>query len=1250
MVKKIIAYILILVSTVCFIPLPNVHGVDAPAQSQSQFTYKEIFPEHFGIKDDVYTGKTGGNYSEANLFDTIFSADIKVSGAETWFIYGATSEWMGLCFRFTKDGITLRHNSENLKYDTYSFVSEHTGTELYGKRFLLQIGMRNVDYEGDQKNDDVELAVYFNGRLYNDSLIYLKGIAGSLGNGLYIHPDVNGSDTATQEGSIYEIATPQVRNATNLLNVTPADFGIVDGEASDMSGSIPGTIDGKCLSLTMKTDTVGDYLDYGGIRLVRDSEKSLLVSAKGDISYLQGTEQVEQLSFSDFNIKNESYPYKTGGDYAVRGTSNVDSLDGTYFSAMITIEDRIDFRYGETGAWAGGLRVFMYAPEHGLGKYLYIMKPDATVLSQISPQDVGLTSFRRNAFKLGISIRYCDGDGDGLDDVEYGIWINDRFCTGYQIWIDGLQKMGTQIGICPPRSASITTVESVKEEARIRKVNITDFSEEFPLDISVNYVDYDMDGNKDDAKIGVWVGDEQFGGPYAYACDYTNALNSTLQITGCVRSTPKKMSYDCVAYSVDGNQNDAWTDLQEKALFSGEVSLTSNESALQLQLQGDRSSKPVVLQCAEEDRLTISGLDSQDILIPGIAIGDTFTYAWLMEPTDLDNDGSTDDLSVVLWLNGSPVQNRTYFFENCIDADGALSVKVFGEDAVMSRWLPEMELKCHSYNLHANGENDDQTYLVAGSGEIMINRNGGYYAGDKLDVPNEYIIVRNELGQDYEQRIALWKTGYVNADKEVDVKDLVAAIKVEAGIETNIAREKGSDLDFNGCVNEADLSKMRAVLIGKEELPEASPYQSYAYEDGVMPIGGYYGPLSSYEYANKDGSIAITEEQLTDDVFKAISDAGINLITHTETSNRDSIVKGLELAEKYGIGMYIMSNTFDLVRTETKYAQLIAKYSRYSSFRGFFLQDEPISDDYWILGDGTSTKKLSAGAERMNRIHQYTNLCGYINLLPIYNTPEDQSTQDTEANYKKYLQEYTGTSEPHMISYDHYIFTWGDESYYFKNLSIVREEALKNKIPFWGFVQAKDDNAEGQISQTQAQTYWNVNTQLAYGAKGIQYFPLVQPYSYTLNGTDYNRSGLIGANGAETEFYDQASNANKWIQKVDEVLMNSISKEILAVKGALVQNSTGISKTSYGVLKSITLSSTNQWFGRGCIVGCFDYQGKEAFYVVNNDYENAQTISLEFDSQHAARVIDATSDENTVIGKTYSVNLQAGAAKLIIIE
>ena len=137
---------------------------------------------------------------------------------------------------------------------------------------------------------------------------------------------------------------------------------------------------------------------------------------------------------------------------------------------------------------------------------------------------------------------------------------------------------------------------------------------------------------------------------------------------------------------------------------------------------------------------------------------------------------------------------------------------------------------------------------------------------------------------------------------------------------------------------------------------------------------------------------------------------------------------------------------------------------------------------------------------------------------------------------------------------------------------------------------------------------WNVNTSLVYGAKSIQYFCFIQPQQFTKTpngGRDFTRNSMIGAMGNINQWYYYAQKANAQIQSVDHILMNAENLGIIrggedaenCINGDIVLN-------SFRELTGVE--------GKHYIVGCFDYYGGTALYIMNNSVTEKDNIILTF--------------------------------------
>lgn len=428
-----------------------------------------------------------------------------------------------------------------------------------------------------------------------------------------------------------------------------------------------------------------------------------------------------------------------------------------------------------------------------------------------------------------------------------------------------------------------------------------------------------------------------------------------------------------------------------------------------------------------------------------------------------------------------------------------------------------------------------------------------------------------------------------------------------------------------------------------------------------MVIAGFYGP-----YRATDQKRNRAYDHITREIYELIRGLGINLILFNDndyTTDREDVIEGLKYAAEYGIGVYIRDKRLCGKISGEQRLTCLSDYTGYEAFKGIALVDEPFTSYYDEVYKGCSQyearpeRRMESYAKISSFLNQFPNICGNINLLPMI---AYLGGEDYVEDYGRYLDEFIATCRPKVLSFDYYVFAapyareHGIEGY-FANLSIIREKALEHGLEFWNFVQAganSNDLAEDMAPTVndvpnRGQLLWNVNTSLAYGAKGIEYFTLIQPYYYayeTGGGYDYRRNGLIGADGKPNQWYGYAKYANKQVMAIEEYLGEAVSKDIWAV-GEHARIWTGIYQNDYAGtgIKDIFCSNPAE----GIIIGAFANKGKPAVYIVNNDMEKAQSVCLAMKERITCREISAGLD-NRWESDSCQVSLQPGEAVLLI--
>lgn len=459
-------------------------------------------------------------------------------------------------------------------------------------------------------------------------------------------------------------------------------------------------------------------------------------------------------------------------------------------------------------------------------------------------------------------------------------------------------------------------------------------------------------------------------------------------------------------------------------------------------------------------------------------------------------------------------------------------------------------------------------------------------------------------------------------------------------------------------------------------------YASLTYEflggKDVMPIGGFYGPYAS------GGSLDGNERAnlLTDKVFKDLSDAGINMIVYgkdpwvgEEGGATANLI--LDLAEKYGIGYYMESNIIQ-PQIGGKTTPYPTENMALNTQAGVDVLQRIVNN---MTKNGTRKNVLGLHARDEAFVHEVKNLGvlfdAWYNKIDNYgldlygNSLGKWSGKNTlfgttpAITYDEYLEGYLTLAKPKMFSATQYPFSSANTpeenltSGLFEKLTYYRELCIEHDMPFWRMMQAGGqwNDAAAWIEsvtpyQNEAELLFDVNIALAYGSKAIQYFTLVQPlhFAYEKGGTyDYERNGLIGANGNLTRWYYYAQRANNQIKAVDEYLMNSASTGVIVhgpkarkiIVDDATPNNTVLAENKYKEMIGVE--------GDDCVIGCFDYKGGTALYVVNYSRIKKANVHVKFDDTYRYTVIQRA-DVADVVGSSIPLTLDTGEGALIVLK
>lgn len=330
----------------------------------------------------------------------------------------------------------------------------------------------------------------------------------------------------------------------------------------------------------------------------------------------------------------------------------------------------------------------------------------------------------------------------------------------------------------------------------------------------------------------------------------------------------------------------------------------------------------------------------------------------------------------------------------------------------------------------------------------------------------------------------------------------------------------------------------------------------------------------------------------SDEAYKWVAESGINnMVTYAtptiELGSPAFYKDPFDYGGKYGVN--IIPNTSNQPWTVFNPPTHLSNWVKRDNFNGVNVFDEPDADDFDALYEN-----LVKWQEK------YLDYSYYINLFPIYATPEQLAAE----NYEEYVRLFTEKllskmSEGHrymicdiypLLKQSQILGTW------LKNLEILKEYADTAQAEMYIYIQSIGFSNRRQPASA-ADLKFQSYVSMAYGATGIYHFTYQTPYwddMYT-----YSHS-LVDHNGEKTEVYDYAKENNFELLAFDDVYLDFEWKAAVSAIGSA--NLTGQNENfstcenmaaDYGVLRGVEAEQDT-------LVGCFENQdGYQGFMVVN---------------------------------------------------
>lgn len=328
----------------------------------------------------------------------------------------------------------------------------------------------------------------------------------------------------------------------------------------------------------------------------------------------------------------------------------------------------------------------------------------------------------------------------------------------------------------------------------------------------------------------------------------------------------------------------------------------------------------------------------------------------------------------------------------------------------------------------------------------------------------------------------------------------------------------------------------------------------------------------------------------TDGHFKAFANCGFN-VSHYNYASADHFIQVAKTANKYGVKLMLQSNALSFDTENT-----VKKVMNVPNLFAYHIYDEPSMEGL----DELSTNFVDKIA-KWDKNHP----C-YINLLPYY---EDNMLKKTvkASSYSEYVRKAAKVRTP-QLSFDYYpIMTDGIRTTWFENLETFHRVSTDTGKPFWGFVLSVPHAKYPMptLSMLRMQVYSN----LAYGAKGIQYFTYWTPLS---SAYDFH-SAPVTSDGKFTSTYDVVKKMNMELKGVCSLFHEGTVTKVNHL-GQIPKGTRKLTDMPSGI-KSLEVSG-----GNGAIVSQLQCKGKHYLIVVNKDYRYKISLHIESSSPSVVRI------------------------------
>lgn len=1301
-----------------FIVVSDADAEEFPADPaiMPDSSFEKITFGSFGIKDGTYSETMAGETYTESLDQKVLCGKVKFE-ISSWFTFrlgGKTSEWYGLYLNQGSDGnidVTWKNEDETTTQVMdiegnilKTFTSDKAKVDLLGEEYDLMISMEVTDQNGDSKND-VKLGVWFANKLYDNQYYYVYGCGDSLGNKFGFNMDANSKVTLN---SVKEYL-PQPDS--NYERITFQHFLVEDGEYESKAA------EWFIHNSFKKKDDLDKVIVCGDVQLNGGAGAYMLALGEKNADPYSGIFMYIKESNLTLSIASDS-AYISSTDAGVG-----DTFVGNPFSLMWSVEF-VDSVSDDGDTLMNDVKVQLWfdgylcvdktfvdgGTKEELGNTFAVCCPgegDSITLNSSSKllnlpgEEFGklsLSDFEHNGTSATMeSGTYVAGDQPSwlisgkakgcktldkkvvsLDILQSGIAGNATTTgTTYQMRIGGAGGDWYGLALNTTNTGTIDigwcrldgTWAQVKDGSQFMSVDVNNaiynnqpnvssiVNETFNLMVSMEVVDADSN-DVDDVKVRIWFNKI----PFVY-----NGMDSFIYL-------------DC-GDSIGNN------------FTAGYITKNADEKAfVSLRTDAEYQSNPNYYEDITQFRQS-TGYTYPEV--EGKIFAGWYTDADYKTVLDWKK---TEGSAYAKFVDDEVLRVKS---QVALDAN-----KKIPTDKTTLRFVTTVDslmYKRVGFKYQVQGENGNYSNQL----DSYNSYTGTYEPGKNpanMVYKTMYYVGNNDDTMSYEPDAFSWQSEYFKAWSLTDIKASQYHLNVKITpywITKDGTLVLGEEREI--CVNDSpteDTSASATIdFLGKN----------------TMPIAGY-GIWNNSDIFDMNGiDEKIFPDYDEEQYFEMFADAGINLINRGNEDyaiNPSGALRQLENGTKYGLGVFVNDSKLLDITDATELSERLKEYSsnsKYESFSGLYLVDEPTTQDYgfaWSTLEGGEAlyTNYKSTAELLNAEFENTEYLTYCNLFPIRDVESNfwqdiwSSSDITKADkdaYKEYVNTINTNLNSKVISYDYYPFEDTrivgekyDYNLYFWNMDLIRTTALsanngKGK-PFWAYVQVgsqwkdpktqlgENDNAEdytliggtyykkgafdSDYYPSESQFNWIVNTSLAFGAQGIQYFPLIQPIQFAYDSEkaeyDFEVNGVLSAWGGKTQWYYYAQEINKHIAEIDEVLMNAkTQKVVVPASGNAKTQTDGLSSvaTSYGVLNGVTGDA---------LVGYFNYGGKVALYVANNQHfavgtdakKQNVTLNLSNDYNEITMYDNAKKSVTATTSKQLTLTMDAGEGILLVLE